>query len=75
MYLLTKLTAYANTPAVSGQMYLSTSQLAIKLGMSRTTIWRYTRNDPDFPKPFYFGRTTRRWCLADVEAWIESRSN
>lgn len=73
--LLTKLAAYANTPAVPGQVYLSASQLGIKLGMSRTTIWRYLKNDPEFPQPFYFGKTTRRWSLADIETWINSRSN
>ena len=63
--------AFANTPPTPDQIYLSTSQVGNRLGMSRTTIWRLMKNDPNFPSPIHFGAYTRRWCLADVQEWEE----
>jgi len=72
---LLNVAAFANTPPKLAQVYLSASQLAIRLGLSRTTIWRYLKNDPAFPQPLKFGKTTRRWCLDEVKEWETSHSN
>lgn len=61
--------AYANSPVKPDQIYLSASQLANRLGLSRTSIWRYLKNDPLFPRPVVFGKQTRRWKLSEVQAW------
>ncbi len=43
-------------------------------GVSAMTIWRWL-NDPNlcFPRPIYIGRR-RFWREADVNTWIEERS-
>lgn len=75
MNILANIRAYANTPAVQGQIYLSASQVSIHLGVSRVTIWRYLKNDQSFPRPIAFGTRTRRWRLLEIEAWLQSRSS
>ena len=66
--------AYENTVIKTGQVFLTTSQLANRLGVSRTTIWRYLKNDTSFPRPHHFGSMTRRWNLSEIETWENSRS-
>lgn len=73
MFSLANVYPRANSPATPGQQYLSASQIANRLGLSRTSIWRYLRDDPAFPKPYKFGKTTRRWSLEDIIAWEQSR--
>lgn len=44
-----------------------------KLGMNRITIWRRTKTDPTFPRPFKLGsgRTAAvGFIAAEIEAWI-----
>jgi|GEM_PF-2042219 len=75
MKILINAAAYANTPPQPGQVYLSTSQVALRLGLSRTTIWRRLKDDPTFPQPLKFGPVTRRWGLASIEAWANRDAN
>tara|TARA_B100000780_G_scaffold251179_1_gene197695 strand:+ start:640 stop:873 length:234 start_codon:yes stop_codon:yes gene_type:complete len=74
MLLLSNVYPQANSPASPGQLYLSASQVANRLGLSRTSIWRYLRDDPNFPQPYRFGKTTRRWSLAEIQEWEQSRN-
>lgn len=71
--LLSNVYPRANSAPNPGQLYLSASQIANRLGLSRTSVWRYLRDDPNFPKPYRFGKTTRRWSLDEVIAWEQSR--
>ena len=73
MFSLNNVYPRANSPAMHGQLYLSASQVANRLGLSRTSVWRYLRDDPHFPKPYKFGKTTRRWLLDEVIQWEQSR--
>ncbi|HEU5046535.1 MAG TPA: AlpA family phage regulatory protein [Rickettsiales bacterium] len=73
---LLQLTAHANSLPVTGQLFLSASQVAVRIGLSRTTLWRLLKNDPTFPKPVRFGKQTRRWSLPEIEAYLAaSRTN
>ncbi|WP_081250399.1 helix-turn-helix transcriptional regulator [Aeromonas veronii] len=45
--------------------------LCHKLAISRPTLWRRRKDDPAFPKPIFIGPRAVRFCLADVEAYIE----
>jgi predicted DNA-binding transcriptional regulator AlpA len=42
-------------------------QLSARLGVDRSTIWRWYRAGR-FPVPHYLGER-RAWLLSDVEAW------
>ncbi|MEI4235312.1 helix-turn-helix transcriptional regulator [Roseovarius sp. D22-M7] len=48
--------------------YLSVEQVATRFGVSKDSIWRWTRNG-DFPAPVKLRGTTTRWRLADIEEW------
>ncbi len=53
---------------------LSRRELAEKLGISETTIWRYGRAGL-LPPPIRLGPGRVAWQSSAIEAWIESRSN
>lgn len=46
--------------------------LAERLGVSRSTIWRWT-SQGFFPRPVSLSRGCTRWRLSDVEEWEASR--
>lgn len=58
----------------SGLIYLSDKQLANRYGVTRTTIWRWSRVN-QFPKPVRLGSGCTRWALRAVEAWEERRES
>ena len=43
------------------------AELAARLGVDRSTIWRWYQTGR-FPRPHYLGER-RTWLLSDVEAW------
>ena len=53
---------------------LSARQVAQLLGVSTSTIWRWRRDDPDFPKPKKLGGHTVRWQRSDIEAYFQDVS-
>lgn len=52
----------------ANNLYLSVDQVALRFGVSKDTIWRWTRKG-DFPGALKLGGTTTRWRLADIEDW------
>ena len=47
------------------------------IGISRTSLWRYVRDD-DFPAPLRLGGERSRavgWRRADVEQWLATRES
>lgn len=55
-------------------MFLSDLQIAERWGVTRTTIWRWRKKDPSFPKPIQFSAGCTRWLLADIEAYEAAKS-
>lgn len=53
--------------------YLSDKQVAKHYGVSRATIWRWTKEVEDFPGPVLVGAGTTRWRLADIEEYDRQR--
>lgn len=51
------------------EKYISIKQLADLVGVSRATINRYRANG-DGPKETRVGRSTVRFAVSDVEAWL-----
>jgi prophage regulatory protein len=42
-------------------------------GVSRTTVWRWVRCDPTFPRPFHLSQHVTAWDEAEVLKWISSK--
>lgn len=43
------------------------------IGISRSTLNRWVREDPEFPQPQRYGTSTVRWRADEVAAYISSR--
>ncbi|GLS33748.1 transcriptional regulator, AlpA family [Mesorhizobium albiziae] len=56
-------------PLTSNSRYLTDVQVGERFGVCRTTVWRWTRVDPSFPKPVKVSTGATRWRLADIEAF------
>jgi prophage regulatory protein len=52
--------------------FLRDTEVAIRYGVSRPTIWRWTKNGK-FPKPVKLGAGSTRWRSSDIEAWEQSQ--
>lgn len=52
---------------------LSVKDLIQLLTASRATIWRWTKADQTFPKPFHLSPGRTVWDEAEIRAWIESK--
>ena len=51
---------------------LRTKELIRMLGLSRTSLWRFER-DEDFPKRVQLGVRSIGWKLSEINAWIKGR--
>lgn len=48
--------------------FLKDTEVAVRYGVSRPTIWRWTKNG-NFPKPVKLGAGSTRWRASDLETW------
>lgn len=53
--------------------WLTAKQVSAHYSVGIATIWRWSRDRDDFPKPVKLGDNCTRWRLADLEAWEEKR--
>ena len=56
-------------------MYLSDRQLGDRFNVSRQTIWRWHRKDPNFPRAVELSPGCTRWKLAEIENWEASQAH
>ncbi len=42
-------------------------------GVSGSTIWRLSLNDPDFPKPFKLSAGITVWNEGEIFAWLDAK--
>ena len=55
-------------------MYLLTdAQVAKLFSVSKSTIWRYVRTKPNFPKPRKISPGVTRWHSDEIENWITNK--
>lgn len=52
---------------------IRTWDLARRLGVDRSTIWRWVRNSI-IPPPIQIGPQVRGWRADDIERWLSERS-
>lgn len=55
-------------------MFLTDKQIAARYGVTRPTIWGWTRDDPTFPKPIKLSPGCTRWKLSEIEAWEAAKA-
>lgn len=51
---------------------ITTKALAAKLSVGRSTVWRFVKEDPSFPRPVHLTARSVRWDDTDVDKWIAS---
>jgi predicted DNA-binding transcriptional regulator AlpA len=68
-----KMQTYSNrqnaAPSSTPTQYLSDTQVAIRYGVSRQTVWRWAATDETFPNSIKLSPGCTRWRLSDIEAW------
>lgn len=48
------------------ETFLSDHDVAKRYRISRAAIWRWVKNNPDFPKPIKLSPGATRWKLSDL---------
>jgi len=54
-------------------LLVSTNELIVMLGISRTTLWEMEKRN-ELPKAIFFNVRCKRWRRADIEAFIERQA-
>lgn len=49
-----------------------TCELARRLGVARSTVWRWVR-DGLLPKPIHIGPQVRGWRAREIDEWLNTR--
>lgn len=52
-------------------LLISIKETARLCEVSQATVWRYSKNHPDFPKAIKISPRVTRWRRADVEAFVQ----
>lgn len=52
--------------------FLRDTEAAVRYGVSRPTIWRWTKNGK-FPNPVKLGGGSTRWRYSDLEIWEQNQ--
>jgi prophage regulatory protein len=51
------------------QLFLTARDLSRRYGVSVATIWRWSSERTDFPRPLKLGTGCTRWSIQDLEAF------
>ena len=51
------------------ETFLRDTDLALRYGVARNTVWRWQRERSDMPRAVRFSAGCTRWRLSDIEAW------
>jgi predicted DNA-binding transcriptional regulator AlpA len=51
--------------------YLSVKQIAKKLCIAESTVWKYTQQS-DFPKKVQLSPKCSRWIEHEIDEWVQS---
>lgn len=53
--------------------YFRVAELASMLSVNRSTIWRWVKEDPNFPNPIKLGPKVTVWDGCQIQDWLQSR--
>lgn len=62
------------SPRPPEPVLLRAAAAAHRLGVSRTTLWRLRRDDPDFPRPLRLTPRVVAWRVRDLDDWVALRA-
>ena len=48
-------------------------QVCDMTGLSRATVWRFARDDPQFPKPFRLSEAATVWDEPEILSWVQTK--
>lgn len=54
-------------------IFVRDKELASMLSVSRTTIWRWSKEKKSFPKPQKMSYGVTVWKLEEINNWIKSK--
>jgi len=55
-------------------MFLTDVQTGKRYNVSRGCIWRWSKKNPNFPKPVYFSKGCVRWSISELEEFERKQS-
>ncbi len=53
--------------------YLRIKSVCELTGLSKTTVYEYSKTEPEFPKPVKLGANCTAWRSDELNAWMMSR--
>lgn len=53
--------------------YVRASSLARQLGIHRSTLWRWVKEKPSFPRPLKITEGVTLWSIEEVQAWLQQQ--
>lgn len=48
--------------------------VATMLSVSRSTVWRWSKFKPEFPRPIKISTRVTVWKLNEIQEWLESQN-
>ena len=61
------------SPPLSQTRAIRLAEVVQLTGASRPTIWRWSKDDPTFPKPFKLSEAITCWDVSEICQWIERK--
>lgn len=55
--------------SAAGPVWLSDREVGARYGVSRITIWRWSKEIESFPKPRKLGPNTSRWNASELDGY------
>jgi len=59
--------------SVPRKLFLSDREVAERLGVARSSVWRAVHHEPGFPKPVRLLGRRIGWHAHEIEAWSSTR--
>ncbi len=60
-------------PCIASPRFLTVKEVASRLSVSVSTVWRLVQTEEGFPRPRRIAIRSTRWLLAEVEEYEASR--
>lgn len=61
-----------NNTSMAEPVLLSVQDVGKMVGVSRSTVLRWAKERPEFPKSVRFGLNTARWKASEIAEWIDN---
>ena len=54
--------------------FLRVKEVAALIGISKSSVWSYTKRLDGFPQPFKIGKNVTVWRLSEVQNWMDHQA-